>query len=269
MMKKILLFCLFFGVIGCGFMILTFDRITVKKIINSIEDENFELFEKLIQDTDLDKNPYLFDLDRVNVSPLHFACKNGKYEYVISLVEAGADINNSNNSLKMSPLIITLANSSNENRFKIAKYLIEKGADLNIETYGDTALNYVFRNNSLAYDEIQEKEEYYFAKYLIEKGAKFDKGRLGHLIFDSAKMNNKMMVEYLINTGVNINMVDSFYGNSILMWAVMNDSYNVAKFLLENDIDTTIVNDDGKTAIDIARENKNDKIIEILNEYTK
>ena len=201
------------------------------------------------------------------MSPLHFACKNGKYEYVISLVEAGANINNSKNSLKMSPLIITLESASKENRFKIAKYLIEKGADLCVETYGDTALNYVFRNNSLTYDKIQETEEYDFAVYMIEKGAQFDKGRLGHLIFDASRMNNKMMVEYLINAGVDINMVDGCYGNSILMWAVMNDSYNVVKFLLERDASITSLNNEGKTVMDIALINNNDKIIEILNQY--
>lgn len=260
MRKFIFVFLIF--IISCTLIFVIFDRSNTKKIIKSIEYDNFELFEELIQHTNLDENPYLLDLDRVNVSPLHFACKNGKYEYVVKLVKAGADLNNTKNSLKMSPLIITLATSPNENRFRIARYLIECGAEINIEAYGDTAINYVFRKNS-----IYAQDEYEFALYMIENGALVDRGSLGHLIYDAAKMNNKLMVEYfIINEKVDINSVDQYYGNSILMWALMFESFDVANFLLDNNVDINFVNDMGKTAMDIALESNN---VEIINRLKK
>ena len=234
-----------------------------KEIIESIHSNDYDKFEKLLSKSkNLNVKPYSYDLDRVNMPPLHFACKEGKLDFVIKLVEAGADVNNCNHSLASSPLLVTLE-SNTENRFKIAKYLIEKGANINIKANNFSVFDYVFTYNSNNYNETKELEEFEFALYLLERGASITDVRLGHVIFNAAKFNNKLMINYLYNTlNVNLDLQDISYGNTPLIWAVKFNCFNVVKYLLDNNVDQNIINNEGKTAKQIALETNN---LEIYN----
>ena len=71
------------------------------------------------------------------------------------------------------------------------------------------------------------------------------------------------MVEYLIKElNVKIDIIDSTYGNTALIWAVQNNCYNVAKYLIDNWANIDVKNNNDKTALDIAIEKNN---IDILN----
>ena len=75
-----------------------------------------------------------------------------------------------------------------------------------------------------------------------------------------------MMVKYLIESmNVDMNMQDIVCENTLLMWAVKYDYYNVVKYLIDNNANLEIVNNENKTAMDIALENNNEAIIELLN----
>ena len=238
-----------------------------QKINTAIEDDNFELFCSLLEKgKNFDSRPYFMGLDRVNLPPLHYACNLGKYEYVEKLIEYGADVNNTNHPIKLTPLMITLNRSINKDKFKIANLLIESGADINIEVYSFTAIDYVFTQNIINYDENTEKLEFEFAKYLIDKGASIENNNLGNLIFIASRANNLMMVKYLIESmNVDMNMQDKVCENTPLMWAVKYDCYNVVKYLIDNNANLEIKNNENKTAVDIALENNNEAIIELLN----
>lgn len=237
-----------------------------QKLNTAIEKDDYNKFCNLLDHhKNLNKKPYLLSLDRINLPPLHYACKLGKYKYVEKLVEYGADVNNINHPIKSTPLMISLENNFNDDKFKIAKFLIESGADINIEVYSYTAIDYVFTRNVKNYNYNTEKKEFEFAKYLIDNGALIENNNLGNLIFIAAQSNNLMMVEYLINfMNVDINMQDNICKNTALMWAVKFNCYNVVKYLVDKNASLNILNNDNKSAIDIALENNNEDIIKLL-----
>ena len=234
-----------------------------QELINAIENNDYILFEELLkQGKNLDSRPYVFDNDRVNMPPLHFACKEGKYDFVVKLVEAGANINNTDVWDEHTPLMVALS-QNNESRMLIAEYLINKGADVTIIKNNYSALDYSFTYNVVDYKESAEVLDFQLAKLLLNKGLSITDVRLGNVIFNAAKNNNKLMVEYLIKElNVNIDIIDSTYGNTALIWAVQNNCYNVVKYLLNNGANLDIKNNNGKTALDIAIEKNN---IDILN----
>lgn len=263
------------------FIFLLFDYLPAYKysqqLIEAIDEDNFERFEELLeQGGDLDSRPYFLTLDRVNQPPLHYACSLSKYEYVVALVEAGADVNCIDKLLNRTPLMAALEWTYKENRLDVARYLVEAGADVSIVVCSYSALDFVFTRN-MSKNENVEQEEFEFALYLISQGAKIENVRLGNVIFDAAKGNNVLMVKYLITEKrVNVDLVDDEYGNSVLMWAVYWNSYNVVKYLIEQGANLEITNNEGKNAYDLALENAKlytddkllicQKIQELLNE---
>lgn len=247
-----------------------------QQLIEAIEEDNWGQFTYLLEKGgDLDSRPHFLSLDRVNMPPLHYSCYQGKLVYVVALVEAGANIDKvEHNSAYETPLIAALA-SSETARLEIAKYLVEAGADLNLKVHGNTALEKVFSYNLINYNPNTELQDFEFALYLLEKGANIENVRYGNLIFSAARNNNLMMVEYLLTEmRVDINIVDDA-GNSVLMHAVMLNVYRVVEYLLEHSASIDIVNNEGKTAFDLAVEKdylegelltNNLKIQELLNE---
>lgn len=234
-----------------------------QQLINAIENNDYDLFDELLkQGKNLDSRPYVLDNDRVNMPPLHFACKEGKYDFVVKLVEAGAYINNTDVWDEHTPLMVTLS-QNNESRLSIAEYLIKSGADVTIIKNNYSALDYAFTYNVVDYSESTEILDFQLAMLLLNKGLSITDVRLGNVIFIAAKNNNKLMVEYLIKElNVNIDFIDSTYGNTALIWAVQNNCYNVAKYLIDNGANIDIKNNNDKTALDIAIEKNN---IDILN----
>ncbi|OUM65155.1 hypothetical protein PIROE2DRAFT_41972, partial [Piromyces sp. E2] len=95
--------------------------------------------------------------DKDGNTPLVIACKENNVELIKELVEAGANVNISDDNNSDTPLII-MCERENE---QMVKYLIEHGAEVNkLNKYGYSAL-YISC--------IRENEA--LVKYLIEKGA--------------------------------------------------------------------------------------------------
>ena len=232
-----------------------------QELIAAIKTNDFDTFEELLaQNPNLDLKPYLFDLDRQNMPPLHYACLEGKIDFVYRLIEAGANVNNTNYSNKSTPLMVTLQ-YARKNKFEIARFLVESGADVTISAYKWTALNYVFLTP------LSDKEEAYdFAMLLIEKGAKIDVGARGHVIFDAVKADNLLMVKYLIEErNVDVNLQDKSDGYTLLIQAVEYGNINIVEYLLDKGADIIKTDIEGKTAIDIAKEKGFEEILELLN----
>lgn len=80
-----------------------------------------------------------------------------------------------------------------------------------------------------------------------------------------------IIIDLLVKNGANINFT-SKNTNTLLMTAVseskgVDDKYGLVKLLLELGVDYKKVNRKGKTALDIAKDIKNDSIINILTAY--
>lgn len=105
--------------------------------------------------------------------PLHAACSRGDYLTVKALVENGADVNKLNSTWRLnSPLLTTLIDQEeNKDRFKIAKYLIDKGADINYRnTKKQVALTACLKRSCYKENNTEElkKEQMELFVYLLE-----------------------------------------------------------------------------------------------------
>jgi ankyrin repeat protein len=72
------------------------------------------------------------------------------------------------------------------------------------------------------------------------------------------------IAQLLIQYGANINKQDEETGDTLLMWAIINNKPAIVDFLLKNKADIKIENNDGETAGDIATQYANATIIALL-----
>ncbi|QVK19401.1 ankyrin repeat domain-containing protein [Mycoplasmatota bacterium] len=165
-MKKIISIIILIVIIIGGFYLLfsySSNQLNAQNLISAIEENDIDKFEKLLKKRgDIDAKPNVVCLDCTNYPPLHMACKLGNFEAVKLLVENGADVNNVNATNNTSPLIAALR-THNSNGIEVAKYLINKGADISyMNLQGYTPVNASLRLNTNPYNEDVAKAQYDF-----------------------------------------------------------------------------------------------------------
>ncbi|MGB3548338.1 MAG: ankyrin repeat domain-containing protein, partial [Saprospiraceae bacterium] len=78
------------------------------------------------------------------------------------------------------------------------------------------------------------------------------------------RQSGGVMVDLLLQSGADINRTDKD-GNTPLMLAAQNDQPNMVAYLLQNQADKTLKRADGRTALDLARAARNERVIALLN----
>ena len=68
----------------------------------------------------------------------------------------------------------------------------------------------------------------------------------------------------MLKNGANINDID-IRGDSSLIIALKNNNIKAAKFLIERGADLSIINEEDKTALTIAKDIDSKEIIELIN----
>ena len=276
-MKKIsfcIIICIVLIGIGAFTMVYGNDRGYSRNIIKFIDNNQIEELKNYLNSKkNVNEKPYFFDLDRTNYPPLTYAAFIGNVEAVEVLLEHGADVNNINATNDTSPLIASLqkAYEFNPNRILIAEILIENGADINYRDRGgkgDNAVTAAIVPLTSADPEQEKIEQYDFIVGLIDKGANYDINcDYGNILAKAAAYNNELLTNYLVNIiGFDINIVD-LNNYSPLMYAVKYNALDTVRNLVFLGASVTIVSNEGKTAIDIANDNNNSEIIDILNDY--
>lgn len=251
------------------------NRNTIKKINDAIKNDDIDRVAILLKKcSDVNENPYT-DLEArvfgyVNVSPLNAACFYGNFKIIKMLLDYGADVNNQNNPSKSTPLINALSGSKT-NRFEIAKYLIEQGADVNAVSINDlTAVFYVV-NTVDPYDVEAQETQLDMILFMEENGCDiYHESISGNLLFQACICSNVKLLDYLINEReFDINFT-SRNGDNALLRTIKNfyrEQYIVVEMLLENGICLTSTDKDGYTAIELARMQGNDKLVQLINKY--
>lgn len=144
--------------------------------------------------------------------------------------------------------------------------LLKKGADVNaVDNQGISALQKAL-----------EKKSFNIVQILVSYGADMDIDINGEtLLIECVKNNWWDTSGYIIKKGADVNGADA-NGWTPLMFAAANGFADVAERLVtEFDADITLKNKDGKTALDIAKENKSspkeevDRIIKIISSAKK
>lgn len=202
-----------------------------KELDEAIQNQNVAKVKELLnQGVELEPPQQPYEINK----PLAYAVQIGNFEIIKAIVEAGADIDGQV-AYNDTPLIIAFQSSNNKEIDAIAKYLIEKGADVNKpNAFGMSGFIGICAANKLE-----------LAKLCIEKGANIN-----------ARYQN-------------ITMEDKPYNSNALQWAVSEGYYETTKLLLENGADPYEQNPAGLDCFQIAAEKEYEKIGELLEQYKK
>ena len=213
--------------------------------------------------------------------PLHHAANQGLRTLVTLMVSAGADPNEEDENGNTT---IFLA-FGGPNAKETTQSLLELGCNINHQNHmGLTPLAYAI-----------SREEWYLTEvlqFLLNKGCDMNigdaAGRTPLMRAIARKVYDEVVV--LLDRGCDINIQDKKLGTSqvedvvfdgrgqqkrirpcgghtALMYAVLLGHVSIIQLLLEYGCDTDLRNNEGRTAVDLARLYHEDKIVEILEDH--
>lgn len=184
---------------------------------------------------------------------LIIACRTGIIERIEKLLDDGANINGPNES-GQTPLITAVQNQ----RGRIVKYLLDRGADINIK-HG------VYKYSAIDVATTAESVE-----VLVKAGANIESRFNGMTPLHNAVSSGKnIIVETLLYAGANIEAVvnnnDPYYdGSTPLMIAVNDGDYDMCALLISRSANVNYETPRRKTCLNIACKNGLYKIARLL-----
>ena len=256
------------SIIVCILSVLLFEKIIernhARELISAIESNDVDKLELLLKmDISPNSKPFFFHwIDNANSQPINTAANLCNYNAVQLLVEAGADVNASDDD-KMTPLHY----ASIWNDESVIYYLIEHDADINKKNCnGDTPFELLFYFSRAYCNEQYNIKRFNIAMMFIEKGAElYNTKSLGCIMFQAASGDDDVLLDYLIfNYDVNVNAKSTDAGRTALMFASMRGSVHACVFLIDHNADLSISDSYGKTAYDYAIENGYYELAELL-----
>jgi len=184
------------------------------------------------------------DIDGSNetrdISPLILATCTQNLPVMKHLIQKGADVNRCTADGRSKSALLAAATVGN---LEITEYLLEKGADLNArDIYNMTPFAYAIYFNKTQ-----------LALYLMEKGADVNipdvenNTPLHHAVWK----NNLKCTKHLVKSGANINY-QGLSSISALSLAVELDRIHIINVLVENHASTNLRDDLGNTALHVA-----------------
>lgn len=196
---------------------------------------------------------YVPNLIPQNPTPLITACEKGNEKIISLLLDSGADINKKDNYTGQTPLLAAL-HGTKANRFSIAMFLLEKGADAfavqNTTSPLEETLVVLDSDNAQTI-----KDGFELFKYLIEKQVGMDicRGKENVLTF-ATRYGNYNVVEFLIKENCfDVNSKD-LAGDTALIVATKNNQTQIMQLLLGLGADKSLKDAKEKTAYDYAVE---------------
>ncbi len=186
----------------------------------------------------------------VSTSNLHEAVENGKYKSIKNAIN-NDDINLLNNSGK-TPLHIAVI----EGRIKVVKLLVESGADINARAFGGrTPYSYAIINK---HDNL--------VKYFQNRNVKVKFNyKNTNLLFDAAISNNTFALDFILNNGVDINIVNQ-NKESALHMASASGNNEAVQILIEKGVDPFQKSNNGMLAIHFAAFYENYSLVDLYSD---
>lgn len=171
-----------------------------RKLIAAIEKDNYVEAEKAIEKgafVNCKEYPVPISVFvETNQTPLTLACEKSNEKIIKLLVESGANVNK-DSVAGFSPLIVVLL-SNGQNRFRVARYLIDKGADIDACTNNKISVLKSCLEETSNDDESTKQEGVQFFEYLLQLGVSYDMLTPHNLLTYAAQCNNKNAVEYIL-----------------------------------------------------------------------
>lgn len=182
-----------------------------------------------------------------NYTPLHYACKYNNYELVKYLIDRGAKVNIINDD-KKSPLSVACETPN----LSIIKELLYNGANTNIKDInGNIPLHVIIRYFSSSESNQNFKVIKEYIDLLLDENniniQNLRKNSFLHIACNSKTRNSLYIAKYLIENGANINIKNKF-GGTPLYFACRNNNIELIKELVNCGADITIVNKLNRTA---------------------
>lgn len=237
-------------------------------LLDAIEVNNYDVARTAIEcGAFLETPKHLIALPEIvmtNPTPLISACKEGNQDIVVLLLEHGADVNMRDNCTDETPLLAALQGTK-QNRFSLAFFLIENGADIHMIQQG---VNSALQETLVVSEKDSEEtitEGFLLFQYLMENNV----DTAIQLPWEStltyaAHYGNYNVVRFLLeNNHFSVDELDP-RGNTALIVAAQHNRLDIAKFLLDFGASKSFTDSTGKTAYDYAMEKGYAEIAELL-----
>ncbi|CAD5215892.1 unnamed protein product [Bursaphelenchus okinawaensis] len=191
--------------------------------------------------------------DPDDCSLLHWAAINNRLDVARLLIERGAPVNAIGGVLSSTPLHW----ASRHGHHSIVALLIQNGADPEIKDgEGFMPIHIATQFASAP-----------VVAYLIASGQSpnaLDSTKMTPLMWAAFKVQGPNPLNMLIQLGADVNMVDSNFHDTALHWAVISGNTIAVRELLKTGIDIDAVNRQNETALDIAKQQNRNVIINML-----
>ena len=200
------------------------------------------------------------------VTPLMIACKKRNEEVVLYLLSKGARIDL--RSRDETPLL----SAFNGGSLICFKALLEHGADPNEHTniQGETIVHHICRSGGLEFLEELSKFNCDFG-HLTEGYWKDDKFYHGYVrpIHEACKSGLFSHVKWLVCKNEEFVHMQTFHEKQPLHYACKSSSLEIIKFLISHGANVRSTDYRNRKAIDFAKENMSETIVEYLHSITK
>jgi len=198
-------------------------------------------------------------IDDNDISPIIFCAKHNSSKCINELTKYNINVNVKDKSSLMNTALHYACKNTN---IYIVRQLLLAGADITTtNNEGDTVLTYMLKN------EIKDMD---IIRLLLNSGSNIHhKNKYGEDALILAVNNNfTNLVQLLINNGANVNTTNSA-GITPVMIATKNEFKESLKLLLNNNADPTLKSIENKSAIDFAKEDKNEVFVHTLRKYKR
>lgn len=218
----------------------------LKLFSNYITSENSKCYPLRILLKPLFLIPFLLFSSISISSPVVDAARDGRYDLLKTLIEQGSPVDQVENSRSPTALILVIL----KNDFDIAKYLINKGANVNA-IHPATHCSAL----QLAAATDNKKSSIPIVKLLVKNGANINHSSklCAPAIIEASIAGNLNVVEFLHKNQANLNLQHS---NSYALYeAALNGHKNLTRWLLENGANPNLKSRDDSTALHIIAQN--------------
>jgi ankyrin repeat protein len=187
---------------------------------------------------------------KLGCTPLMRAAESGNQDQVRALLKRGADVNAALPQWGITALML----AAGEGHLQIVNALLVAGADPNAVASGHggvPAWAWMFAMNRCNKNWLEIADAVLAAGVEINPTAIYE-SPLAYAI----KRDDTVMIEALLKRGADVNLMDQRDGETPLMFAARYSTPKVVKALIDAGADLTAKNKEGKTALVIAEEDK-------------